>query len=441
MIRYFKFSALILLLYECLFAAFDYREVSQTSLFQFNTAVIDYSVAGDISNPAYYPLAKSPYLMFSGSNPYSLENLFSGTVKAGGALNGFGAQFAWNRFGFEQYAENIAEAGISYMFIRKISAGISCSYYNLAVNTDVIIENHDLFNIKMGLLIIPFEWLNVSGTLDNIISLFIPEQQAILFPEWSAGIGIRPIKGLFISWNINGTAYGLLNSFYISANILPYLALRAGYAKETSSYSGSVLLVYRHMSVSYGLKYHPHLGFTHSAGITLTLSDSSLESVSYSTKFEKYPDAENKNFKRININKCSSEEIKTIPGVSESAAERLIKYREVIGPVTKNSLVQVGMTQKEADSVLDYIYGLEEEKKEEFRPDNIRSGSSQNRDKARKIIFEKLVKTGIGALPSMKLSEMALRKESEKIISYISSIKNISEDQKQKARMICSGQL
>jgi hypothetical protein len=431
----------ILSLVKFSFAAFDYREVSQTSLFQFNAAVIDYSIPGDISNPAYYPLAKSSYLMFSGSNPYSLENLFSGTLKAGGAVKGFGAQISWNRFGFDQYAENILEAGISYMFLNRISIGVSCSYYNLAINTDVISETHDLFNIKSGLLIIPFDWLNISGTIDNIISLFNPEQQSILFPEWSAGIGIRPVKGLFVSWNINGTAYGLINSFYISANILPYLSLRAGYAKETSSYSGSVLIVYKHLSLSYGLKYHPHLGFTHSAGITLTLSAVSLDSVSYSTKFEKESGADIKNFKRVNINTCTADDLKKIPGISKTISERLIKYREIIGPVTKNSLVQVGMSQKEADSMLDYIYGLEEEKKEDFKPNQNKAGSFQNRDSARKAIFEKLNKTGIGALPSMKLSEMAVKKESDKINDYISAMKNVSEDQKLKVRMICSGQL
>jgi hypothetical protein len=379
--------------------------------------------------------------MFSGSNPYSLENLFSGTLKAGAAVKGFGAQISWNRFGFEQYAENIVEAGISYMFINRISLGVSCSYYNLAINTDVISETHDLFNIKAGLLIIPFDWLNISGIIDNIISLFMPEQQMILFPEWSAGVGLRPVKGLFISWNINGTSYGLVNSFYISANILPFLSIRAGYAKETSSYSGSVLVAYKHVSVSYGLKYHPHLGFTHSAGITLTLSPISLESVSYSTKFEKEPQADLIKIKRININTCTADDIKKIPGISKTISERLIKYREIIGPVSKDSLVQVGLSQKEADSMLDYIYGLDEEKKDDFKPGNNRALANKNREAARKFIFEKLNKTGIGALPSMKLSEMAVNKETDKINSYIASIKNISEDQKIKVRMICSGQL
>ncbi len=423
------------------FAAFDYREVSQTSLFQFNAAVIDYSVPGDISNPAYYPLAKSPYLMFSGSNPYSLENLFSGMLKAGGAHKGFGAQISWNRFGFDQYSENILEAGVSYIFINRISIGVSFSYYNLAINTDVISETHDLFNIKSGLLIIPFDWLNISGTIDNIISLFNPEQQQILFPEWSAGAGIRPVKGLFVSWNINGTAFGLVNSFYVSANILPFLSIRAGYAKETSSYSGSVLVAYKHVSVSYGLKYHPHLGFTHSAGITLTLSPVSLDSVSYSTNFEKDRDDDIKNFKRININTCSENELGKIPGISKTISERLIKYREIIGPVTKDSLVQIGLSQKEADAMLDFIYGLDEEKKEEFKPNQHKAAYHYNIDAARKLIFEKLNKSGIGALPSMKLSEMAVKKETDKINAYIASLKNISEDLRLKVRMICSGQL
>ena len=114
--------------------AFDYRENSPASLTPFNSAAVEKSSPATLTNPAFLPYSSGYYLTFSGSNPYTLEEIASTNLKFGAGIGNFGIQIAWNRFGIKEYLENIVEANFGYMPIRYISIGIGAAYYNLLIH-------------------------------------------------------------------------------------------------------------------------------------------------------------------------------------------------------------------------------------------------------------------------------------------------------------------
>ena len=68
-------------------------------------------------------------------------------------------------------------------------------------------------------------------------------------------------------------------------------------------------------------------------------------------------DKEEKSIRKININSAKIEELKKIPGVGESIAEKIIEYRETNGGFSSISEIMnvSGIGQKKFDTMKDYI--------------------------------------------------------------------------------------
>ncbi len=173
-----------------------------------------------------------------------------------------------------------------------------------------------------------------------------------LFPEWSTGLLVKPYTGFTLSWNITDTAGGYINSFTAGISPTSFLHLQSGYTPEDTRFAASITVLIKKINLSYSLSSHPFLGYTHSFGITLS-SSSDFETIRYST-----PSISIRNTK-ININSASAEEIKNIPGLCSRSSERIILYREKIGPVSEKGLSQIGLDNDEIASVKRNCYGLE----------------------------------------------------------------------------------
>jgi hypothetical protein len=413
-------------------AAFDYRENSPASLFPQNQAAIDVTLPDAVSNPACLPMIQFPYLHFSGSKPYTLDELYATILRAGYGNGVFGVQVSWNRFGFDQYLENIADAAVGYRPVRYVSLGAAISYYNISIQTQEASISSHLCDGRVSMLIAPFEWTDLSFQYENIASILIKKRRDLLYPGWSAGAALKPIKGLTLTWNINRTPYGYVNSISASVNILKYLSVRAGYARESATYSASVSFIYKYISASYGLKYHPHLGFTHSVGVTLALFEIPVEPLNYSNMLKRIHELHGVN--RIDINSCSLDEIMQIPDMEELFAERIIKYRNSTGTVTKDTFVQVGMKEQDIQHLLKYITGLTADT---VKPKVIYRSRNEY-EKAQKEIFKKLLTIGLTASAALELSEMAVKGQEQKIRNKVNGLPAIDADKKKKILKLCS---
>jgi hypothetical protein len=412
--------------------AFDYLENSPSYLFPYNQAAIDATLPDGCSNPAYSPCIRYPYLHASGSKPYSLDGLYSTLLKIGYGAGVFGAYASWGRFGFDQYLENIIEAGFGYRPVKYISLGVGMRYYNISLNTPEVRLSCNLFDGIVSVMAAPCEWLDLSFQFENITSVFIKNRRDLLYPGWSAGVSLKPIRGISLRWNINRTPSGYVNSASATVYILRYLSVSAGYSRESETYSAALSLIYKYIAVSYGLKYNPHLGFTHSIGVTLSPFEIPVEALNYGRMFTWIHG--DRGTRKIDINSCTLEELNRIPGMNKTFAERIIKHRASIGPIKKEDLMRIGMNREEAAQLLALADGFVED-----NPQGGKRKTAKGPEKARKKIFKQLLKEGLSASASLEISGMAAKGEHRKILDKLDSLPGIGAKKKKKIIELCAG--
>lgn len=423
---------LIVCLSQPVIAAFEYRTSPPAALFPFSQAVNEDSLPDSISNPAYLPRIQFLYLNCAGSKPYTLDGLYSTTLRAGYAGRGFAVQALWDRYGIDQYCENVVEVNCAYMPVRYVSLGTGVSYYNLNINTMEVSMTTHLADCKASILVTPIRWFEMAFQFNNFASLFIKKRRDLIFPGWLAGAALKPFKGFALLYNINKTPNGYINTIAASANVLKFFSIRVGYAKEAMTYSGALAFIYKFIAISYGLKYHPHLGFTHTAGLTLTASVMNIDSLSYGSLFSR--SNEQSESSMININSCSMDQLQSIPGIRQNIASRIMKHRETIGPLSRNSLLQIGLSDHDIEQLLTHVTGLV--------PDDATSRKNDTKaalhyEKARKDLFKQLVDLGIPAATALDLAEMALSGHGKRCSARIESMADLTAGKKKQALDLC----
>jgi len=412
-------------------AAFEYRESSPSSLFPHRVAVSDYTLPDSISNPSFLTRTATAYLCYSACRPYELAGLYSGNLKAGLGSQSAACRITWDRFGIDQYMENILEGDAALSPSRYISISCGAAYYNLCIRTPELKFNASQADLKTSLLFSPLKWIDIGFIQDNAISIFVKKRRDLLYPAWSSGIAARPMRGLTLAWNINKNPFGYTNSLALSVNILECMSLSAGYSPEINCYSGSVSFTYSHLSASYGIKYHPQLGVTHSLGITLSAEKLHNESASFREDSKTPPHPSSK----IDINNCSLEELRQIPVLKSLHAERIIKYRRVFGPVSRISLNQIGMEESEINDLMEYCYGLVQAPHKENtgqRNQNIKMASEK-----KKALFIMLVREGISASAAIRLSEIFETYGSASYKSAVDSLLDLEPEKRKRVRNLC----
>lgn len=436
---------LLVLLANTLNQSFNYKETNPNALFPYYTAVSDSSPLGHLSNPAYLPLWQTWYLSIDYGKPYLMEEINSGNLRAGAGVHGFAAQGAWNRFGTKEYIEDIFEGNAGYRPWKFISTGIGVSLYRLNIKTEEIDFSYNVTDFKLAVLLLPFDWLHLGYLQENIHSMADKEKEEdFLYPASSLGIAVLPARGITLTWNINRMYYGYINNLSITANMLSNLSIKAGYSRETSSYSMAVNLIYSHLTASYGVSYHAYLGSTHKLGITLSSQMLQYDRVNYNKKL--YRQVLPERFKTIQINNSSPEELEESNLFSKEIAERIIKYRNVIGPVSYKGLIQIGMAEKELKDRKKYIKGLADDfvpKDENDFPAKIKNRARNKRKThtrdldTRKLLFQKLLEKGLSSSDSLQIAEFAKDNGREKVIQMIRESSSIDKKFKPAAIEIC----
>jgi hypothetical protein len=425
--------ALALAIAACPIGAFDYRGSTPAALFPFCQAAAEPSLPDAIVNPAYLPAIRYPYLHFSGGIPYTLGELTSSTLGAGYGTRGFGIRAAWDRFGFEQYQEHVVTLSLGYQPVRYVSLGAGAYYYNLSIDTaETTLRTHQ-GDARASIVVAPCKWFEAAFMQENIASLFLAKRRDLLFPEWSAGAALKPFRGFTLLYNITGTATGYVNTISAAANVLKYFSLRAGYAIEATTGAASLSFIYRYIAVSYGIKYHPHLGLTHSIGVTLSAFEMNIEPISYGEIFPALPDRSET--AKTDINACSYEELAALPGVGAQHADRIMKYRKTIGPVTRTALLQVGMSEGEIARLMERVTGLAAETGGQAATMQQRESA----ERAQKRVFRGLVAAGVPASTALELSDLAVRGQREALAARIDSLRDLDRQKKKQVLELCTG--
>lgn len=413
-------------------AAFEYKTGNPDALFPFQCAIHDYTSPVVMMTPAQLPFADGLLLNSSAGRPYSEEILASGGSAIQYGSGNYGIQMSWNSFGADFYREHIFSLKAGYSIFPFLHTGISENLYFLKIDTsDLSLEKKET-DTDFAFLLTPFTWLNAAFIQTGVISLVTEKNSGIIYPERSFGIMVKPGKGFSLSWNITDTAVERSNTFSASINPASFFSVRGGYCRENSSFAASFGILADKFFVSYGLRYHPYLGYTHSLGITYAFS-AKIESLDYGKPL--FPSAE----KKINIRTASLDDLKKIEGLSAQSAERIILYREKIGPVTEKALMQIGLTGEEKAVFENNVYGLERTRRnKEGEKDYRKFKKRVPRGERIKHKFRRMIDGGIPAFKAITYSELSENEERDSFLSRLQSDGSLSGEQKTLIEKTCS---
>lgn len=423
--------------------AFSYRELHPGALFPYYRAALENNVAKPFVNPAFIPECPSFFIDMNYARPYNLEGLSAASASAGASLNNFGGMLSWNSFGIDQYKEDTFEASIGYKVGNYLSLGVSPGISKLSIHAEPVDFTEYFLNVRAAAVISPFKWIVLAYHQENIRSLFLDEARDIHYPAWSAGTLIRPASGFSLSYNINKTYFSYINTFAASANLLKWLSVSGGYSRETSSLAGAVIILINGIAASYGLRYHSYLGTTHSFSVTLRYGAPPLEEINYSKPRKsacKEP---------INLARCTKEDLEQA-GIDGLVAERIIKYRETIGLLSRKSLIQMGLSSKEYRRLSPCFLNLAEDTalKKDERENKVKAKKKIDKNskpdlpfrnaEARKLLFQKLIQEGVKASSALRISELAKDCTRQKLLDSINHLSFLNDSEKQAAKKVCA---
>ena len=404
-----RFVFQISLAAACLFSfmgAFEYQPAAPVELFPYSVAVKDETFTGQYIPAHYAPLVSGAAISSSAGQPYSIEGLSARHISAVIPFKPLGLSAAWKSFGTSGYVENTFLVSAGFAPFKAVSFGAGANCYSLKIHGGDIDTDKKFFDVSAGLLIKPFKWLETAVFADNIRSFFNDTDDFYIRENYGAGIKLKPFQGLSLIYNVNKDYSGYLNSLSVTAHILPFFSVSCGYAREAMTWSGALSAIFKKVSASYGIRLHPYLGVTHVIGLSLNINGEKFPAINYSQNRE--DDEEKKVIKKIDINACSNEEIEAVPVLNPTHAERIIRYREQIGPVSEKALAQLGLNAREIVSLQRYVFGLAQDNQEiSKKPPPSKKPSPAKKSKN---LFMSLVEeTGLSPMQAMELCEAATK--------------------------------
>jgi len=410
-------------------SAFEYRQSGAFHLFPFLQAVTYQEIPGG-ENPSEVPSVT--YIAAGGEYRPLMPDLRGESITAGGPAGEYIAwQAGYRHYGIDEYCEHSVSASACGRFGRWASLGVGVLGYHVAIKGESFRAVEKAADMSAGLLVNPFSWLTIGAVGQNIVSGIDRKRQSLLYPEYSVGCSVSPFDGLYLAYNRTQTAGGPLNTMGIHAAFLGYCAVSMGYTADSSESSVCLHLLYRRMLVSYRFRYHPALGTSHGIGISLSLESRSFTSLRYGTMH-----AEPVEKKDIALE--DDDGIRKIPCLTEEEAEKLIRYRREVGPLTVEALYGIGLERERVAWFLDSFYGFRDErdrqggmekKKREHRP------AMRDRQRA---AFRQLVELGIGPSMALEFVEIATLSGGDELDVRLRAAGNLSEEQRKAAYRICA---
>ncbi len=440
-------SLLIISLLSCRLAAFERAPLSPAVLFPYPVAAADEWTSPHPFNPALAAFPRGWQGTWYYAKPYMLDRMNSGGFSLSRTGDSCGATLDMHSFGIPEYREDTVSLAGSVSPVPWIGAGLRIKESFLSIKTDDYSYKTHFTDFDAGASISPFAWLRFAFCQENISSLLERSHVDLAYPAWSAGVALKPAQGTRLTWNLTRSRYAFITSYTVSANIMRMLSLRAGYSRETSSFSFACSLALGSLIVSYGAGFHAFLGTTHTVSMTISPGNPGYEEIRYLT-----PRGEvlsGSTGVRININACSLEELSSIPGLPADLAARIIRYRELIGPVSRKALVQVGLAGRTLDSLLNHVYGLAPDapdgKTGADRPRRFSRNSFADRQAAEqaavKRLFDCLLESEVPAATALRLAEMARGIPREEFFRAVDRMEELSVETREQVKGQCGALL
>ncbi len=416
-------------------SAFRYGCSEGEGLFPFSVPACDPRFSDPSSVPAYLPLLSGAFFRGSYSRPYMIEGLHSCQATAGLSNRLLGGGILWNRFGINEYMEDRLFLYSGLRITDWLYTGIRAHADRFAISVGDFSSTHTVYDGDAMILLRPFPSLSIACRQDNIHSLIRKNRRDILFPDTSFGAVFSPEPGISCGWNYFHNADGGINAWHVRATILPSFSVSTGYARETSTYAASAIILIKNISVTYGFDYHAYLGVTHRIGVVFNTDTVPFESIVMHRN-------ESKEVIHIDITTCTSSDLMRIPSLTEEHAERIIKYRDKISPVTEKALYQLGLSKTEVNDVLINCEGIIEEETPEAKDEHHQFTPKKKRPYTAKTaqtksLFIRFVEGGIPPSSALKITDAVVGKSGKDAANIIDSMDDVTAADKTKAKTIC----
>jgi hypothetical protein len=421
---------------------FGYDSAPPGQLFPFPCAVLPMNSETVLCSPGLSGNITGGIFSASYARPYGIAGLESDYLRGGFGGKGFGLSAGVERFGIEVYREDRASVSTGCAG-ETLAFGVEGFAKRYTLSTEIH-NRYTLYDANLHGIVRPLPFFCFGIRQDCLASIADSKRRDILWPGTSIGIGGAPMKGVFMSWNYYRSDIGGINSYSLTVNLVPRLSVSAGYAREISSYALSSSLALGKTIISYGLSYHSYLGATHRAGFSLVTGSAYFEPVNLP---EQRIDSDIDDGVIVDLEDCTLEELLSISRLEALHAERIIKWREIMGPVTEKTLGHIGCSQKEIDAVVAHSTGLAEEEEKsdggEKKFHAKRNYNNANRKpfvkrETKKALFIRLVEAGIPAAKALRISDVAMAKSVKAAAEFINSSKDLNAEEKKKARSVCA---
>lgn len=417
-------------------SAFRYGFSEGEGLFPFSTPACDLRFVDPSSVPAYAPLCEGLFLRTSYSRPYMIEGLNSCGVSGGYASSRIGGGFMWNRFGIDQYLEDRVALFSGLRITDQLFIGGRIHADRFAISVEDYSSQNTVYDADSMILLKPVPSLSIAYRQDNIHAAMNRKRRDILYPDSSFGVVFSPEPGISCGWNYLHNYDGGINSWHVRATILPSFSVSSGYARETSTYAVNAVLLVKNITVTYGFNYHAYLGMTHRIGIVLSSAPIPFEPI---VMYRKKSAEEI----TIDITSCSPDDLMRLSPITEEHAERIVKYRDKIAPVTERALYQLGLSKTEINEVMIHCTGIviEKESDQEEKPQwkSFRKNNDTHYKKKAQIksLFIRLVDGGLPPATAIKIADAVGDKTGKDAISCIDALPDIPAENRKKAKEIC----
>lgn len=410
-------------------SAFEAEFGDPKLLFPYIRAVQDTGSPVCVMNAAMLPYCEGFTATAAGGKPfygYGLNSAYT-SAQYGGSVLGLAGR--WSSFGDQAYREDCAGAGAGLRAFNWLGAGLTADFYRLSIRCDSLYYGRTMYDFGGGFILAPVEWMRAGFMLRNIRSLM--DENDFVYGEWSCGLLIRPCRGLSFSWNITDNPAGLINTFTVNVNPLKNISSGFGYSAETSSFALNAGVLWNHIEVNYGLRFHPYLGYSHA--VSITYSGRAVSESLWYGKINRLPE------KRVDIRTVSFEELSALGILSETSARRVILYREKIGPITRDALAKAGLSPSEIKMLTAHAYGFEKNTKNDSR-DVARKKAKKKEYVPRKVQvkrrFSEMIEEGVPAHQAALYSDMCMS-DRDSFRETLAEDASLDEAQKKIIRRVC----
>ncbi len=262
--------------------------------------------------------------------PFGLADVNYGTVALTMPVAGFRAGLGLLSLGNSLYSDQMISAVFSHHYLNKLYYGVAMSYWRTHIQS---YGTAGALTFDLGMLFSVQPELRFGFMAQNINRA---KRGSETRPQTlSAGIAVLPFDKLLLSLDVyKDVRFDAEIRFGVEVKPWQILALRAGVANKPDRFSAGFGLVVGRFKVDYAFVTHNDLGLTHQTSLLVGFGSKSQPKQSLppvarapveSTKAPQQPRlifAE-----RININTASIDELVELPGIGDSLARRIIRYR------------------------------------------------------------------------------------------------------------------